>query len=156
MKNCPNCGTEITTDFCYNCGWRGDSDSEVSFNENYNETEVVQDDGFLGNNRLSARNGLSATIMAKDWFAYFGVYWLISLVPLVGPLASLIYSIVLLCRNETAPSIRGLIKFQLIMAAVLVVLSIILIVVLLVIGVGCVEPLPLSSSKAVEAFGSMA
>lgn len=142
MKNCPNCGTEITTDFCYNCGWRGDSDSEVSFNENYNKAEVIQDDGFLGNNRLSAKNGVSATIMAKDWFAYFGIYWLITLIPFVGPLASLIYSIILLCRKETAPSIRGLIKFQLIMAVVLLALSIVLVIVVVAIAAKSVSTMP--------------
>lgn len=130
MKNCPNCGTEISTNFCYNCGWDGepiqDSNSQ---NVGMNNTKCY-DDGFLGNNRLSAKNGTSATIMAKDWFAYFGVYWLITIIPFIGPVAGLVYTIVMLCRKETAPSIRGLIKFQLILSAIMIALFIILIIVL--------------------------
>lgn len=129
MKNCPNCGTEISTNFCYNCGWDGEC-SESNCEKVNLHNQVYSDDGFLGNNRLSAKNGTSATVTAKDWFAYFGVCWLITIIPFIGPIAGLVYTIVMLCRKETAPSIRGLIKFQLIMSVVMIVLSLILIIVL--------------------------
>lgn len=141
---CPNCGNEIASNYCYNCGWKEGMPlgaQPEAYNQNNTYAQVnqqintgygqmpVADDGFLGNNNLSQKNGTSATVTAMDWFKLFGISWLIMLIPFVGGIGSLIYQIVLLCRNTTAPSIKGYLKFQIIFSVVLIVLAIIAVIV---------------------------
>lgn len=163
MQRCPNCGTEISSEHCYNCGWQPgyptgqevqnginnnyqpqpqvnykpnfeESQQQNSYQNTYNQSygyEMQTDDGFLGNNRLSQKNGTSATVKAVDWFKFYGITWLLCLVPFVGTIASLVYQIIMLCRKDTAPSIRGFLKFQLIFS---VVAMIILIIIFTIVG----------------------
>lgn len=171
MQKCPNCGADISSDFCYNCGWRqgyptgqnaqvgqqanttGFSGDTIQGNGFQNGSayptgyENQVDDGFLGNNRLSQANGTSATVKAMDWFKLCGVAWLLCLIPFVGSIASLIFQIIMLCKQTTAPSIRGYLKFQFIMTAVAVVLTIILLIVVFSIVAA-------SAATAVPSIGS--
>lgn len=146
MQKCPNCGTEISSEHCYNCGWQPGypTGQEVQnginnnyqpqpqvncYQNTYNQSygyEVKTDDGFLGNNRLSQKNGTSATVKAVDWFKFYGITWLLCLIPFVGTVASLVYQIVMLCRKDTAPSIRGFLKFQLIFSIAAIIILIVL------------------------------
>lgn len=166
MQRCPNCGAEISSDFCYNCGWRegyptgqnaqGGEQTPTSFSGNTSQDNSFQngntssygyvnqfDDGFLGNNRLSRANGTSATVKAMDWFKLCGVAWLLCLIPLVGGIASLIFQLVMLCKQTTAPSIRGYLKFQFIITAIAVALTIVLlIVVFAIVGASAATAIP--------------
>ena len=167
MQKCPNCGAEIISDFCYNCGWRqgyptgqnaqvGQQANTTGFSGNTIQGNGFQngniyptgyenqvDDGFLGNNRLSQANGTSATVKAMDWFKLCGVAWLLCLIPFVGSIASLIFQIVMLCKQTTAPSIRGYLKFQFIMTAIAVVLTIVLLIVIFaIVGASAATAIP--------------
>lgn len=171
MQRCPNCGTEISSEHCYNCGWQpgyptgqnvqsveqvptgfyGNIPQGNNFqNENNPSYGYVNqvDDGFLGNNRLSQKNGTSATVKAVDWFKFYGITWLLCLVPFVGTIASLVYQIVMLCRKDTAPSIRGFLKFQLIFS---VATMIILIIIFTIVGLSFGSAL---SEIEASSFGS--
>ena len=167
MQKCPNCGAEISSDFCYNCGWRegyptgqnvqtGEQIPGTGFSGNVPQGNCFQngntssygyvnqfDDGFLGNNRLSQTNGTSATVKAIDWFKLCGVSWLLCLIPFVGGIASLIFQIVMLCKQTTAPSIRGYLKFQFILTAVTVLLTIVLLIVIFaIVGASAATAIP--------------
>ena len=125
---CPKCGKEITTQICYNCGF--DTGNSVPVQQPQPQVyagPVSQDDGFLSESRLANKNGLAAKISAMDWFKTFGIAALIALIPFVGGLGSIIYYIVLLCRKNTAASIRSYIKYSLIVSAIVFVISLIFI-----------------------------
>lgn len=146
---CPNCGTEIASGFCHNCGWNVNMKNNFNQSQNYqappqnNYTNINgavpqgqyqynanMDDGFLGNNRLSQENGTSATIKMKDWFKTLGVAMLLMLIPGFGSIASLIYQIVLCCKATTAPSIKNYLKYNFIVIGVILALTIILAIVI--------------------------
>ena len=146
---CPNCGNEIASNYCYNCGWHEgincqsnqetNSDMPNNINNSFGQIPMA-DDGFLGNNRLSQTNGTSATVTAMDWFKLFSISWLIMLIPFIGSIGSLVYYIVMLCRNTTAPSIKSYLKFQIIVSVVLIVIAIIAVIVVLTYAGSAVVP----------------
>ena len=123
---CENCGTEINTEPCYNCGHVSNSQSSVpqgsaTSSQNYRGNATG---GFLSEESLSSKNGLSAFISAGDWFKLWGIGFLLNLVPVVGSIASIVYYIVLLCRENTAASIRSYIKFKLILSIAVLIFAI--------------------------------
>lgn len=148
---CPNCGTELTSNFCYNCGWKGSSGNNTQLNTHI-DNNYKTDDGFLGNNRLSHANGMSATVTATDWFKLFGISWLIMLIPIVGSIGSLVYYILLLCKNTTAPSIKGYLKFSLIVAAIAFVLGIVAAILFFAFAWNKTAVLPADTSKISSLF----
>ena len=153
---CPKCGKEITTRICYNCGFdTGNSEPVQQPQPQVYASSIRQDDGFLSESRLANKNGLGAIISTKDWFTTFGIAFLINLIPFVGPLGSIIYYIVLLCRKETAASIRSYIKCQLIISCIIFAITVLLVIIFLsIIGawIGKALILPNTTTKVSSLF----
>lgn len=124
---CEKCGAEISSRYCCHCGYENSK-------ERAHEAEAIQQtviqDGMFGNQTLSQKNGVSATVKAGDWFKVFLFSWLLALIPIVGQIGSIIYWIWLLCKDTTAPSIKGYVKMNLIVSAVALVVVVLLVILL--------------------------
>lgn len=133
---CEKCGAEISTEQCYNCG-------HVQGGANYVPQSATQatkgSDGFLTEQSLASKNGLVALVKTGDWFKLWGIGFLLNLVPFVGAIASIIYYIVLLCRDSTAESIKSYIKFRLILSIVILLISIVVVGVVFAVGFSAVS-----------------
>lgn len=80
---------------------------------------------YFSNERLSEKNGESATITALNWLALEALS-LLSLIPYAGVIVFLILYIIIGVKATTAPSIRSYIKLNLIVSAIVVVIAIII------------------------------
>lgn len=78
---------------------------------------------------LQQKNGMSAAITIKDWI-FLMLISLLNLIPFVGFIVYLVLYIVIGFSKDTAVSISNYIKANLVVAAIIMVVSIILIFVL--------------------------
>lgn len=83
---------------------------------------------YFSNENLSYNNGTSATISILNWFLLH-LLSLINMIPILGFIVWVVLYLMIGFRRETAPSIRNYIKFQVIIAAIVLVLTILLLLI---------------------------
>lgn len=155
---CPNCGREIMTDVCYNCGYNvkeNMSQEQVNIkNSNCSNTNNAcfnddtkqckeqnefcsyprYEDKFLSEGKLAHKNGMSAEIKTIDWFKFSLIQFLIGLIPIVGPIAVIVFDILFMIRDSTAKTLKNYLKFHFIMTICTIVFVVVAIIVIVTIG----------------------
>lgn len=123
---CEKCGSEITTNICWNCGHQQTGTN----NGQYTGPVPVQGakNGAFGEDTLASKNGHSAAVRFGDWMKLDCIQFL-SLIPFVGAIAALVIYIVLMCSEKTAFSIKERLKANLIWAAISVGISIVFVII---------------------------
>lgn len=90
--------------------------------------------GWLSNDAVSARNGVSGTLGMKEWFAVWALN-LVSMIPIIGLIVYLIIFIKLGWGKNTAPSLANQIKFNLLMSIIVLALVIVALIICVAAGV---------------------
>lgn len=90
---------------------------------------------YFSNDYLSEKNGESATISLKNWFALWAIS-LVNLIPVVGLIVFIILYLKLGLKPTTAPSIRNYIKLCLIFTGIIAVVSVVYSAVFLLVFAG--------------------
>lgn len=131
---CKNCGHEMVSNFCPNCGMidKGEQGNEPQQNSYPNPSgygyQQYDESGFFSENKLGRINGMSANVSLGDWLKFYCL-GLLNLIPILGNIAYIVIFFIIGFGSKSAKSMKTYVQASLIFCGIIMAIYIVLLII---------------------------